>query len=81
MRNIFDDFTEEDRSKHPELFLSDEEIDQIFKNMTESEKKHFLALKDFHLREYIKEGRITPLSELIQAIMKGKQAKYTFYFT
>ena len=66
----FEDFTEQDKERHPELFLSDQEIDQIFKNMTESEKKHFLALKDFHLREYIKEGRITPLSEFIQAIMK-----------
>ena len=66
----FDDFTEQDREKKPELFLTDKEIDQIFKEMSESDKKHFLALKDFHLREYIKEGRITPLSELIQAIMK-----------
>ena len=66
----FDDFTEEDRKEYPELFLTDEEVDEIFNKMTESEKKHFLAMKDFHLKEYLKEGRITPLSELVQAIMK-----------
>ena len=66
----FDDFTEQDREDNPELFLTDEEVDEIFSKMTESEKKHFLAMKDFHLKEYLKEGRITPLSELVQAIMK-----------
>ena len=66
----FDDFTEQDREKNPELFLTDEEVDEIFNKMTESEKKQFLAMKDFHLKEYLKEGRITPLSELVQAIMK-----------
>ena len=66
----FDDFTEKDRKENPELFLTDEEVDEIFSKMTESEKKHFLAMKDFHLKEYLKEGRITPLSELVQTIMK-----------
>ena len=66
----FDDFTEQDKEKYPELFLTDEEVEEIFNKMTESEKKQFLALKDFHLKEYLKEGRITPLSELVQAIMK-----------
>ena len=66
----FDDFTEEDRKDKPELFLTDEEVNEIFNKMTESEKKQFLAMKDFHLKEYLKEGRITPLSELVQAIMK-----------
>ena len=66
----FDDFTEQDRKENPDLFLTDKEVDEIFSKMTESEKKHFLAMKDFHLKEYLKEGRITPLSELVQAIMK-----------
>ena len=66
----YNDFGEVDREKNPELFMTDEEVDKIFKNMTESEKKQFLALKDFHLKDYLKQGRITPLSELIQAIMK-----------
>ena len=66
----FEDFDEKDREEYPELFLSDEELDEIFKKMTESEKKQYLALKDFHLKEYMKAGRITPLSELVQAIMK-----------
>ena len=66
----FDDFTEEDRKDNPEYFLTDEEVSEIFKGMTDKEKKRFLAFKDFHLKEYLKEGRITPLSELVQAIMK-----------
>ena len=66
----YDDFSEMDRERNPELFMTDEEVDKIFKNMTEGEKKQFLALKDFHLKDYLKQGRITPLSELIRAIMK-----------
>ena len=66
------DFTEQDREEYPELFLTDKEVDEIFNKMSESEKKRFLAMKDFHLKEYLKEGRITPLSELIQVIMKRK---------
>ena len=66
----FDDFTEQDRKENPEYFLTDKEIDEIFNKMTEKEKKHFLAMKDFHLKEYLQEGRITPLSELVQTIMK-----------
>ena len=62
--------SEKDRKEYPELFLSDEELDEIFKKMTESEKKQYLALKDFHLKEYMKAGRITPLSELVLTIMK-----------
>ena len=65
----FDDFTEKDRKENPEYFLTDKEVDEIFSKMTEKEK-HFLAMKDFHLKEYLQEGRITPLSELVQTIMK-----------
>ena len=69
----FEDFGEEDREEHPELFMSDEELEQVFQDMTDTEKKQFLALKDFHLKEYMQKGRITPLSEIIQAIMKENQ--------
>ena len=66
----YDDFSDQDREEYPELFFTDEQVEEIFNKMTENEKKHFLALKDFHLKEYLKEGRITPLSDLVRAIMK-----------
>ena len=66
----FEDFGEEDKEECPELFMTDEELEKVFQDMTDTEKKQYLALKDFHLKEYMQKGRITPLSEIVQAVMK-----------
>ena len=48
----FEDFSEGDQEENPELFLTDEDLDKVFAEMTEAEKKHYLELKEFHLATY-----------------------------
>ena len=35
----FEDFSEGDQEENPELFLMDEDLDRVFAEMTEAEKK------------------------------------------
>ena len=65
----FEDFSEGDQEENPELFLADEDLDRVFAEMTEAEKKHYLELKEFHLASYFQRGRIVPLSQVIRNIM------------
>ena len=65
----FEDFSEGDQEENPELFLTDEDLDRVFAEMTEAEKKHYLELKEFHLATYFQRGRIIPLSQVIKNIM------------
>ena len=65
----FEDFSEGDQEENPELFLADEDLDRVFAEMTEAEKKHYLELKEFHLATYFQRGRIVPLSQVIRNIM------------
>ena len=67
----YSDFEEEDKVKHPELFMTDEEIDDVFNNdMTDSERKLFLEYKNYHMVDYMKRGHITCMSRFIRSIMK-----------
>ena len=52
----FDDFTEEDRKQNPEYFLTDKEVDKAFKEMSETERKYFLKLKEYHKVDYMQRG-------------------------
>ena len=65
----FEDFSEGDQEENPELFLTDEDLDKIFAEMTEAEKRHYLELKEFHLATYFQRGRIIPLNQVIKNIM------------
>ena len=65
----FEDFTEEDQTDKPELFLSDEDLDKVFAEMTEAKKKHYLELKEFYLVQYFQRGQIIPLSDVIKGVM------------
>ena len=65
----YEDFSEGDREENPELFLTDEDLDKVFTEMTEAEKKHYLELKEFHLATYFQRGRIIPLSDVIKGVM------------
>ena len=66
----YDDFSEKDKDKNPEYFLTDKEVEAAFQEMTEEEKKMFLEYKAFHEAEYRQFGEIWPLSDYVQAIMK-----------
>ena len=61
----YEDFSEGDREENPELFLTDEDLDKIFAEMSETEKRHYLELKEFHLATYFQRGRIITLSVVI----------------
>ena len=66
----FDDYSEEDRVKNPEYFLTDEEVEEIIKQMTETERKTFKQLKEYHKADYRQKGDICPMSEHIRHLMK-----------
>ena len=66
----YDDFDETDREKDPEYFLTDEQVEEAFKEMDESEKKLFLELKTYHKVDYRQKGDIRPLSTYVQDIVK-----------
>ena len=62
----FEDFEEADWEKDPEYFLTDEQVDQAFKEMSDTERQYFLKLKQFHQADYLQRGQIRPLSEYIR---------------
>ena len=66
----FEDFEEADREKDPEYFLTDEQVDEAFREMSDTERQYFLELKQFHQADYLQRGQIRPLSEYIQELMK-----------
>ena len=41
----YDDFDEKDREENPEYFLTDEQVEEIFKEMSDKEKKNFIELR------------------------------------
>ena len=54
----FSDFEERDKEKDPEYFLTDEQVNESFKEMSETEKPCFLELKQFHEADYKQRGQI-----------------------
>ena len=66
----FEDFEEADREKDPEYFLTDEQVDEAFKVMSDTERQYFLELKQLHQVDYLQRGQIRPLSEYIRELMK-----------
>ena len=66
----YDDFNENDRKENPEYFLTDEQVEEIFKEMSDKEKKNFFELREYHEADYRQKGEIRPLSEYIKQIVK-----------
>ena len=66
----YDNFDEKDREENPEYFLTDEQMEQIFKEMSDSEKKNFIELREYHKADYRQKGEIRSLSEYVKQIMK-----------
>ena len=66
----YDDYDEKDREENPEYFLTDEQVEQIFKEMLDSKKKHFIELREYHEADYRQKGEIRPLSEYVKQIVK-----------
>ena len=48
----YDDFDEKDREENPEYFLTDEQVEEIFKEMSDKEKKNFIKLREYHEADY-----------------------------
>ena len=48
----YDDFDEKDREENPEYFLMDEQVEEIFKEMSDTEKKHFIELREYYEVDY-----------------------------
>ena len=66
----YDYFDEKDREENLEYFLMDEQVEEIFKEMSDKEKKNFIELREYHEADYRQEGEIRPLSEYIKQIVK-----------
>ena len=66
----YDDFDEKDREENLEYFLMDEQVEEIFKEMSDKEKKNFIELREYHEADYRQKGEIRPLSEYIKQIVK-----------
>ena len=52
------------------LCFPNEQVDQAFKEMSDTERQYFLELKQFHQADYLQRGQIRPLSEYIWELMK-----------
>ena len=66
----YDDFDERDKEENPEYFLTDEQVEEIFKEMSDKEKKNFIELREYHEADYRQKGEIQPLSEYLKQIVK-----------
>ena len=66
----YDDFDERDREENLEYFLMDEQVEEIFKKMSDKEKKNFIELREYHEADYRQKGEIRPLSEYVKQIVK-----------
>ena len=74
----FEDFEEADREKDPEYFLTDEQVNQAFKEMSDTERQYFLELKQFHQVDYLQRGQIRPLSEYIRELNEVAQTRDSY---
>ena len=66
----YDDYDEQDEEENPEYFLTDEQVEEVFKQMTDTEEKNFIQLKEYHEADYRQKGEIRPLSEYVKQIVK-----------
>ena len=66
----YDDFDERDKEENPEYFLTDEQVEEIFEEMSNKEKKNFIELREYHEADYRQKGEIRPLSEYVKQIVK-----------
>ena len=66
----YDDFDEKDRKENLEYFLMDEQVEEIFKEMSDKEKKNFIKLREYYEADYGQKGEIRPLSEYVKQIVK-----------
>ena len=66
----YDDFDEKDKEENLEYFLMDEQVEEIFKEMSDKEMKNFIELREYHKADYRQKGEIRPLSEYIKQIVK-----------
>ena len=66
----YDDYDEKDKEENPKYFLTDEQVEEVFKQMSDSEKKNFIELREYHEVDYRQKGEIRPLSEYIKQIVK-----------
>ena len=48
----YNDFDEKDRKENPEYFLMDKQVEEIFKKMSDKEKKNFIELREYHEADY-----------------------------
>ena len=65
----YDDFDEKDRKENPEYFLMNKQVEEIFKEMSDKEKKNFIELREYHEADYRQKGEIRPLSEYVKQIV------------
>ena len=66
----YDNFDEKDRKENLEYFLMDEQVEEIFKEMSDKEKKNFIELREYQEADYRQKGEIRPLSEYVKQIVK-----------
>ena len=50
--------------------MTDKQVEEIFKEMSDKEKKNFIKLREYHEADYQQKGEIRPLSEYIKQIVK-----------
>ena len=66
----YDDYDEKDKEENPEYFLTDKQVEEVFKQMLDKEKKNFIELREYHEVDYRQKGEIRPLSEYVKQIVK-----------
>ena len=68
----FSDFEEEDKVENPELFMMDEQVEEVFnKELTEKEKKIFLEYKEHYHAQYLQQGQIICVTDMVRGIIDG----------
>ena len=68
----FEDFTEADLQRNPELGYSDEQVEAEVKKMSEEEKSLYFQIKNFTDTFYRQHGYIIPLGDIVRLYMTGR---------
>ena len=62
----YDDYTEQDLLKHPELAYTDEQVQREEQKLSAQEKQVFQELQAHHLLQYRTQGYMTPMMDVVK---------------
>ena len=68
----YDDYTEEDAEKFPELDFTDEQLQEVVSKLSKPDYEQYVQLRDQYLKQYRVTGRIQTFSDLVRSSLKDR---------